>query len=249
MGTVSIKKQPSFLTAGENPIILELTTPVTGITESYSLTSIKINNGVTAGVDFISFNFSYPSLFGVRFNSSASPAGANEFLSSGFTFVFTPTTFTNQQIAQSLNDAIRTNIIFNQYYNSWVSGDTVYIKARIANQRFALATSSIVSGGNNLIVISNPSRFTVTVLNVGQAKYQGDILPKYGIWTDLYVADNSKRIFSHDAPLSGMSYVSTLSKPWQYNKDGLDFDLSNTLESIRPCLLRNVSRKNVSKLT
>lgn len=230
MATVNINSEPVFLTAGENPIIVDLGTAASGNTESYALSTITVNNGVTAGVDWVQFTFIFPSLQSIRFNSSASPLASNEFLSSGYTFIFTPTTFTNAQIAESLGEALRSQSLISTYYSVWVSSNVVYIKAKIPNQRFALATTTVVSGGNNILTTSNSSRLTVSVINTGAAKYQGDLQNKYSMWLDLYIDDNNQRTFSYDAPISGMTYITTLKKAWKYGENNVDFDLSPTLK-------------------
>lgn len=230
MATVNINSQPSRITAGENPIIVDIGTAASGTTESYALTTITVNNGVTAGVDYVQFTFIFPALQGIRFNSSASPTASNEFLSSGYTFIFTPTTFTNAQIAESLAESMRTQQLVSTYYSVWVSSNVVYIKAKIANQRFALATTTVVSGGNNILTTSNSSRLTVTTISTGAAKWQGDLQSKYSMWVDLFIDDNNQKVFNTDAPISGMTYITTLKKAWQYGENNVDFDLSPTLK-------------------
>lgn len=230
MATVNINSQPSRITAGENPIILDLGTAASGSTESYPLTTITVNNGVTAGVDYVQFTFIFPALQGIRFNSSASPTAANEFLSSGYTFIFTPTTFTNAQIAESLAESLRTQSLVSTYYSVWVSSNVIYIKAKIPNQRFALATTTVAAGGNNILTTSNYSRLAVNVLNIGAAKWQGDLQSKYSMWVDLFIDDNNQKVFNTDAPISGMTYITTLKKAWQYGNNNVNFDLAPTLK-------------------
>jgi hypothetical protein len=232
MATISVSKEPKVLSASDNPMLIELATAASGSTESYALTKIKVNNGVTSGVDWVQIILITPFLKGVRFNSNSSPSAPTDFLSSGFTFIFTPTTFTNTEIAASLAEAMRTDPNIGTYYSIYVTGDTVYINSKIASQRFALATGTTVPQGNNIILASNYTKFTITPLSLGASKYQGDIESNYAMWMDLYVDSvPTTAPFKTDLPLSGMSFINTYKKNWQYGHNQVDFDLSTVLKS------------------
>ena len=229
MANININKQPSYLSAGENPMIIELGTDVTGSTEQYSLTTITVQSGVTQG-DFLIFTLTFPVLQSVRLQASNTPTLTTDFLTSGFTFNFTPITFTPDQIATSIGTALRSSILISTYYTTWVVGNVIYIKAKIPNQRFCLAETTIVPETNNILTTSDGTKLSINVLEIGQAKYVGDLMSRYSMWVDLFIDDNNQRVFTNDEPLSGMSYVNTVSRAWQYGVNAVDFDLSNTLK-------------------
>jgi len=230
MATVNVNKQPLFLTAGENPIIVELGTDPSGTTEQFAITTITIGANITS-TDYIEFVFGYPKFQIVRFNASNSPTAPTDFLTSGYTFLFTPVTFTQTEIAASLVEALRSSVVFSTNYTSWHDSNVVYIKSRIANQRLTLATSTIVPNGNNLIQASSLTKFTVNVVQTGQAKWVGDLQSKYSLWVDLYVDDNNRTTFSDDSTITGSTFITTLKKPWQYGNNEVDFDLGQTLKA------------------
>jgi len=85
-------------------------------------------------------------------------------------------------IAQSIAYELRTNLTFNQYYNTYAQGATVFIKARTVGARYNFNLSSLDSG---IIVLGGVSRTFTPSTNL----YEWQSLIDYNAFVEVYVAE------------------------------------------------------------
>lgn len=226
-GTFSII-EPAKIVASENPIMLTIGTANFDSVSLQSKTSLTIQSGITSNYRLV-LTLSSPISYTTTFYAKGFPNKNNFFLANTLTnangdFVKTNS---NSEIADSLAQCLQDDIIISSNYYINVNGSVITLVAKTASSRFDITSSNITRYNSAGSVVS--TGVTLTVVQNGTDKYEGDILDNYNIYTELY---GSKNNIQYGSTLStGLFDRQTeLQLPYQKSNE-MKFDYSEIMKS------------------
>lgn len=228
ISTTITATQPAAIVAGENPIIVNLSTGAIGAPAyskgRFSVLSTSTNN--------LTLTFSLPAYTKV-FTGKQYPNRDDYFLTSilkdtnGLTI---DSGITTTMIASSLADCFKKDIVISKnYYINYSGGTIVDLQAKVASTQLDLTGRVVSSNGGNLSFSASAP---------GADAYQGSKIPDYSLYIEVYKGDDSIQL-GEGYNVANFQRVTECVLP--YSTDNIHrFDLStickNFVNSTRPNL-------------
>ena len=141
---------------------------------------------------------------------------------------------------ESIAYELRNNLTFNQYYNVWNQGATVFIEARVAGTEYNFDDTLLTT---NLTLLGGVSRTLIT----GSNTYLYQSLLDYSAWVEVYVAEGiyGENINKRNSILADIYAVPP------FNKDRWAINVSDSIKHYVDVVLptkRNTPTLNVKEL-
>jgi len=177
-------------------------------------------------------NKTSPTIYDQTFYARTFPNADNFFLSSNITDEngVVQGVNTRAEIAQSLYDALNTDIFFSQNYNISIDVDnvTVRIRAKQTGSKFNLNTDNVfIRDENN---VDTTDYFTFTTISEGVDQFDGQTVSQYNIYAELFVNTDVELQYKLNGIDNKYERVSELIIP--FNKDNNHvFNFSDILSS------------------
>lgn len=220
--------EPSSIVASENPIILTLGTALFDGTALFSETNLTIQSGITNNYKMV-VTLSSPISYTVTFYAKGFPNKNTYFLANTLTdaqgnFIKNNN---NTEIANSLAQVLQDDIIINSNYYINVNSNVVTLVAKTSSSRFDITDSNVTRYNSSNTVVT--TGVTVTIIQNGTDRFEGDILENYNIFTEVY---GSKNNIEYGSTLSADLFdrQTELQLPYQKSNE-MKFNYSDIMKS------------------
>lgn len=178
--TISVTP-PSSIVAGENPVVFTLSTGTIG-SPSPAKAKLKV---LSTSTNNVTLTFALPAYTKV-FTGKDYPNNDSYFLTGTLkdaNAVTVDGSITTSQIASSLADCLKKDIVISKNYYVNYSGSTIIeLIAKTASSQYSL--SSRVTSSNGSVV-------SFTSVSSGSDQYEGSQIPDYSLFVEVYKGDDS----------------------------------------------------------
>jgi len=178
-------REPSNLTAAENPILYDIKTARSS-DGRYAICEFEIKDDATIqDGDYFKFVLTSPFEYTQTFYAKGFPSQSNYFLATQLTDDdgVNYTENTTEEIAQSFADALQQDKVIPKVYAISYNGDRkVTLKAKEITNRLTLSSQNVFTNTSNLIV---------NKIQSGENKYDGQQLDSYSIYVEVFRNDDS----------------------------------------------------------
>lgn len=223
-----IVTEPKSIVASENPIIVNLSTAPFDGSSLVSKTSLTIQSGITNNYRIV-FSLTSPIQYTVTFYAKGFPNKPTYFLANSLTdsqgnFIKNNN---NTEIANSLAQVIENDIVLSNNYYINTTSNVVTLVAKVASSRFDITTSNVSRYNPANTVVT--TGITLTVLQNGTDRFEGDILDNYSLFLEVYGSKNS---IQYGTSLTSGLFDRQTELMLPYQKDNLHkFDVSEICKS------------------
>lgn len=217
-------KQPTGLTAVENPIIINVQTAINNASAVQDIVTFTFGQDLSDG-DYIKFNLTSPFVYNQSFYSKNFPSKTNYFLSSQLTDANgTPAgTNSHEEIAVSFADALSNDALIPKIYYVNVDTNVVKLTAKETGTKFNLTVSNIVISTTGI---------TFTEVQAGTDYCDGQISDNYSISCEVLVNTDMTNQYPELGDLSDYNKIAELTLPFNPVNNNHNFDISPILKSI-----------------
>jgi len=177
--------EPSNLLAGQNPIVISLSTGTVGAPETskfrFRVTNVPTNNHE------IRFSLVQPTQYTKSFWANEQPFQDNFFFTSTIKDSagnVVQSGITTAMVANSLAEAIQKDLVLSRYYYiNYSGGSNVYLIGKEPSSRLKLSASNVYS--------SNGSNITYDTLQDGADEFQGSTIQDYSLFVETFIDDSN----------------------------------------------------------
>ena len=225
--TVNTADIPTIV-ASENPIVFEVRTQATGLQPKQGIYKLTINNVSIAENNRILFDLmtpEYSTTIWLKEFPNRSNYALCSILSNQLGVQLQTNTYTD--IAQSIGEAIKADIVLSQYYYVSVDSNVITLKTKEATSKYNLINgSNIFIYNENGVESATGITFSTTVQ--GQDAFQGSQTDGYQIYAELYTSDVQE--FGGTIDYNSFYPVAELILPYT-SDNSIRFNFSDTLKN------------------
>jgi hypothetical protein len=222
--------QPQQLVAVHNPIIYNVNTTQNTIISQraqvyFTVDDVRIEDGFR-----IVFNLNKPNIYNQTFFARTFPNRNNFFLASDITDRNNVVQGQNDraEIVQSIAEVFGKDITISQNYEIAISGSSVFLTARQTGSKFDLNTTNVfIRNESNVDVLTG---ITMTVVQGGIDKFDGEIVDNYSIYGEVFLNKNINVQYPETGDDLDYIKVSELTIPFQLDNRHL-FDIQNVVRN------------------
>jgi hypothetical protein len=218
---------PASIVASENPVVFELMTQPTGVSPANGIYTFTVAN--TIPTDFhIEFDLETP-LYNTTIWAKGFPNRSNYMLTSILTDAQGNQLTNNSysDIAQSLAEAINSDLVLSKLYYVSVSNAVVTLKTKEQTGKYNLINNGnlYIYNQNNVITTTGVTFSTTTQ---GADQYQGSLTAGYGTWCTVFVSTSEE--FGGTQNLNNFIPVAELELPYLQSSNVMRYNLSDVLK-------------------